>query len=86
MPSPTDASVCPAMIRSMKHRYTNKNWSHNVHKYLCELNVPRLKVLKNQLLKICWTAPILHKTMESYKSHTFPKLFITGHMKSPQKM
>jgi hypothetical protein len=48
-PSPTEASICPVMIKSMKHRYTNKNQSHNVHKYLCELNVPRLKVLKNQL-------------------------------------
>ena len=36
MPSPADASICPVMIRPMKHRYTNKNWSKNVHKYVCE--------------------------------------------------
>jgi hypothetical protein len=48
----TNANICPAAIRSMKHEHTNKNWKH-VQKYLLKLNVARLTVFKNKPPKIC---------------------------------
>jgi hypothetical protein len=55
----TDTNMCPAIIRSLKQKQTNKKWTCKIQKHVFKLNVAKLMVLKNQLLqfaRLCDTA------------------------------
>jgi hypothetical protein len=47
--SPSDTNISPAIVRSIKHKHTNKNWTHNVQKWLFKLNDARLTEFKYKL-------------------------------------
>jgi hypothetical protein len=53
-----------AVMRSVKQKLMNRNWTQKVQKHLFKWTVHRLSVLKDQPLKVCYIVLILHTIME----------------------
>jgi hypothetical protein len=62
------------MIRSIKHRHTNKNSTH-IFQSIYYVDVAKSTVPKNHPLDACWTISVLLIIMESYYSICLVILF-----------
>jgi hypothetical protein len=78
----TDANVCPAMVRSVKHKLTNKNWIRKIKKDLFELNDARSTVLESSCCRFSRQYSYHGVMLTLY----FSELFIRCHVKSVEKI